>query len=54
MPAKVRFIPEGASAVTLYLIVVHAVEMIDFYEKAFGAVERMRFNQPDGLAIRKG
>ena len=47
MPAKVRFIPEGVSAVTPYLVVSNAVEMIDFYKKVFGATETMRFKQPD-------
>jgi hypothetical protein len=31
MPAKVKFIPEGASAVTPYLVVSKAAEMIDSY-----------------------
>ena len=37
MPAKVKFIPEGASAVTPYLSVSNAAEMIEFYKKVFGA-----------------
>ena len=48
MPAKVKFIPEGASAVTPYLSVRNAEEMIEFYKRVFGATESMRFNQPDG------
>ena len=48
MPPKVKFIPEGASAVTPYLIENKAAEMIDFYKKVFGAVETMRLDQPDG------
>jgi PhnB protein len=48
MPAKVKFIPEGASAVTPHLSVRNASEMIEFYKKVFGAVETMRLNQPDG------
>ncbi len=48
MPAKVSFIPRGASAVTPYLVVSNAAEMIDFYKKVFGAVETMRLKQPDG------
>jgi PhnB protein len=48
MPAKVRFIPDGVSAVTPYLIVGNAVAMIEFYKKVFGATETMRFKQPDG------
>lgn len=48
MPAKVKAIPEGASAVTPYLSVSNAAEMIEFYKKVFGAVETMRLKQPDG------
>jgi PhnB protein len=48
MPAKVKFIPNGATAVTPYLVVSNAAEMIDFYKKVFGAAETMRLKQPDG------
>jgi PhnB protein len=48
MLAKVKFIPAGGSAVTPYLIVSNAAEVIDFYEKVFGAAEMMRLKQPDG------
>jgi PhnB protein len=48
MPAKVRFIPDGVSAVTPYLIVSNAVKMIEFYKRVFGADETMRVQQPDG------
>ena len=48
MSPKVKFIPDGASAVTPYLIEDKASEMIDFYKKVFGAIETMRFDQPDG------
>lgn len=48
MPAKVKFIPNGATAVTPYLVVSNAAEMIDFYKKVFGASETMRLKQPDG------
>ena len=48
MPAKVKAIPDGATAVTPYLVVSKAAEMIDFYKKVFGAVETMRLKQPDG------
>ena len=47
MSAKVNFIPEGATAVTPYLVVSNAAEMIDFYKKVFGASEMMRLKQPD-------
>jgi len=48
MPAKVKPIPEGQSAVTPYLIVSNAREMIDFYKKIFDATETMRFKEPAG------
>ena len=48
MPANVKPIPDGASAVTPYLVVSKAAELIDFYKKVFGAVETMRLKQPDG------
>lgn len=48
MPAKVKLIPDGASALTPYLVVSNAAEMIEFYKKVFGAVETMRLKQPDG------
>jgi PhnB protein len=44
----VRAIPEGYTSVTPYLIVAGAAKAIDFYKAAFGAVELMRFPQPDG------
>jgi PhnB protein len=48
MPAKVNPIPRGASAVTPYLSVSNAAQMIDFYKQVFGAIETMRLKQPDG------
>ena len=48
MAANVKPIPDGASAVTPYLVVSKAAELIDFYKKVFGAVETMRLKQPDG------
>ena len=44
----VKSIPEGYHSVTPYLIVRGAAEAIDFYRKAFGAVELFRFPSPDG------
>ena len=46
MPVKT--IPEGYHSVTPYLIVRGAAEAIDFYRRAFGAVEVFRFPSPDG------
>jgi uncharacterized glyoxalase superfamily protein PhnB len=44
----VRTIPEGYHAVTTYLHVAHASNLIDFLKQAFDAVELERFNLPDG------
>ena len=41
-------IPPGYSSVTPYLIVRGAAKAIDFYKRAFGAVELFRFEGPDG------
>ena len=46
MPVKP--IPAGYHSVTPYLIVRGAAEAIDFYRKAFSAVELFRFPSPDG------
>jgi len=48
MAAKVNPVPEGLHTVTPYLCVRGAVEAIRFYEKAFGAKEKVRFQTPDG------
>ena len=44
----VKPIPDGYTAITPYLIVEHAAELIDFLMRAFGAVERMRLAMPGG------
>jgi PhnB protein len=44
----VQRIPSGYSGVTAYLIVRGATRALDFYKKAFGAVELMRFPGPNG------
>jgi PhnB protein len=41
-------IPPGYASVTPYLIVRGATKAIDFYKRAFGAVELFRFDGPDG------
>ena len=43
-----RPIPEGYHTATPYLIVKGAAEALEFYKKAFGARETMRFAAPDG------
>jgi len=44
----VQPIPEGYHSVTPYLICRGAAQAIDFYKKAFGAVELFRMGSPDG------
>jgi PhnB protein len=45
---KAKQIPEGYHTATPYLIIKDAAQAIEFYKKAFGATEVMRFAQPDG------
>lgn len=45
---SVHHIPEGYHSVTPYLVVDGAADAIDFYTKAFGAVEVMRMPGPGG------
>ena len=44
----VQAIPTGYAGVTPYLIIRDAARALDFYKKAFGAVELMRFPAPEG------
>jgi PhnB protein len=46
--AKVKPIPEGFHALTPHIVVRGAVQAIEFYKKAFGAVEISRAPLPDG------
>src|SRR5436309_10210939 len=45
---KVKAIPDGYHSITPYLIVRGASRAIEFYKRAFGAVELMRMPMPDG------
>jgi PhnB protein len=45
---KVSFIPKGYHSVTPYLACGDGAQAIDFYAKAFGAVEVLRMPGPDG------
>jgi PhnB protein len=45
---KVKPVPEGYASVTPYLIVDGAARALDFYQRAFGATERMRMPSPGG------
>ena len=47
----VKRIPDGFHRVTPHLVVRDAATMIEFYKKAFGAVERGRAPGPDGKSI---
>jgi PhnB protein len=44
----VKSIPDGYYTVTPYLIVQDATRALEFYQKAFGAIELMRFADPSG------
>ena len=45
---SVKTIPEGYHSVTPHLMVNGGADAIEFYKKAFGAVELFRFPAPDG------
>ena len=47
----VKPIPDGYSSVTPYLIVSGASKALDYYKKAFGANELMRFEGPGGTIM---
>ena len=47
----VRPIPEGYHSLTPYLVLSGAAEALEFYKKAFGAVEEGRVPAPDGKRI---
>ncbi len=49
--AKVRAVPEGMHTITVQLAVDGAAEAMDFYSKAFGAVELSREPDPSGKKI---
>ena len=58
MTAKVDAIPEGMHTVTPHLVCEGAAAAIEFYKKAFGAVETARMPGPNGklmhAAVRIG
>ncbi len=47
----VKAIPDGYHTVTPYLIVTDPAGAIDFYKKAFGAMELFRMPGPDGKVM---
>lgn len=46
--AQVKPIPEGMRTITPHLVCAGAAEAIEFYKRAFGAVENSRMPGPDG------
>jgi len=48
MAGSVKPIPEGYHTATPYLVVDGAAAAIDYYKAAFGAVELLRMDGPDG------
>ena len=51
MANKAQAIPKGYHTVTPSLFVVGAAKAIEFYKKALGAEELMRFPGPDGAIM---
>ncbi|MBI4662116.1 MAG: VOC family protein [Verrucomicrobia bacterium] len=51
MPTKAKPIPDGYQTATPYLIVKGAAKAIEFYKRAFGATELMRFPGPAGAIM---
>ena len=49
MASKVKPIPDGYHTATPYLIVQGAAQALDFYQRAFGAHEIMRFPHGDKI-----
>ena len=45
---RVKPIPDGARSLTPHLICAGAADAIEFYQRAFGAVERFRLPDPRG------
>lgn len=48
---KVKAIPDGMHAVTPHLVCAGAADAIEFYKKAFNAVEAGRLAGPQGRLI---
>ncbi len=46
--SKVQAIPEGMHSLTPHLVCRDAAAAIDFYGRAFGAIEQFRLPMPDG------
>jgi PhnB protein len=48
MPSAVKPIPEGHGTVTPYLAIKNAAKALEFYKRAFGAIESYKLMMPDG------
>lgn len=48
MNAQVKPIPDGMHSLTPHLVCAGAAAAIDFYKRAFGAIELARLPGPDG------
>jgi PhnB protein len=48
MSTKVKPVPDGHRTVTPYLAINNAAKALDFYQRAFGAVESYKLMMPDG------
>ncbi len=51
MNAKTNYIPDGYHTATPYLIISGAGSAIEFYQRAFGATEKLRLNGPGGKVM---
>ena len=49
--SKVQAIPDGMHSLTPHLVCRDAAAAIDFYGRAFGAIEQFRLPMPDGRII---
>lgn len=49
--SKVKAIPDGMHSLTPYLVCRDAAQAIDFYARAFGAIELFRLPAPDGTVL---
>jgi PhnB protein len=48
MASRVKPIPDGHRTVTPYLAIKDAARALDFYKRAFGAIESYKLMMPDG------
>ena len=46
--SSVKAVPEGMHTITPHLVCAGAVKAMEFYKKAFGAIELMKLETPDG------